>query len=104
MNRIYRKIPGFRYTDGIRGFLFNLYFLICIAYSLSLALAHVERSDGLSLLLWQSDFAELVLILCNILLQSQKQTLSVLRSKNHTAIDYRLWQTRQNTGKVGDEF
>lgn len=73
-------------------------------FSLSLALVDVERSDCLALLLWQSYFSELVLILGNVLLKSQKQTLCMLRSQNHTAVDDCLWQTWQNACEVSDEF
>ena len=77
---------------------------LSLSEGLSLALVDVERSDGLALLLWQSNLSELVLILCHILLQSHKQTLCMLRCKDYAGVDDCLWQTWQHACEVSDEL
>lgn len=64
----------------------------------------IEWSNSLALLLRKSNFPELMLILGNILLKSQKQALSMLWSEDYTTIDYSLWQTWQNASEICDEF
>ena len=93
---IFSAMPAIRHPRGLPHPL-----LVC---RLSLALVYVKWSDGLAFLTRKLYLAELVLILSHILLKSQEQTLGVLWSENHTAVDDCLWKTWQYASEVCDEF
>ena len=64
----------------------------------------IKRSSSTWLLLFRKiNLTKLLLILLNIVVQSHKKTLSVLRSHNYAATNLRLLHARKHTCKVEDK-
>ena len=64
----------------------------------------IKRSCSTWLLLFRKiNLTKLLLILLNIVVQSHKKTLSVLRSHNYATTNLRLLHARKHTCKVEDK-